>query len=202
MNLVMPVARGLYYFPTVRWLAKAVISGAAVINSTERHTKQSHWNRLEIPGGEGKIRLSIPLLGGRQVRCSYEELLISKEYAWQEQHWKTIESCYNRSPWFEYYKDSLRELYQMKVDGLWDWNILCLDWLLKKTGLQETILWVNEKEASEKERQSDSKLENQIDSITYRQVFQDKIGFLEDVSSLDLLFCEGKNVRFLLFNKS
>jgi hypothetical protein len=49
---------------------------------------------------------------------------------------------------------------------------------------------------------NDSLNDTQLRTIAYRQVFQDKTGFLAGLSSLDLLFCEGRNAGNLLFNKS
>lgn len=202
MNWESKAAGGLFYFPTVQWLSNAAITGTVVFNKNERHTKKSQWNRMELAGGEGKITLSIPLKGGRMSKSIYSEMQISREYPWQEQHWKTIVSCYNRSPWFDYYRDSLHALYQVQENSLWQWNLNCLEWLLTKFGIRESISCseIFEKEGSA--QLLDTPTMPHIQSLAYRQVFQDKIGFLAGLSSLDLLFCEGGNARNLLFNKS
>jgi hypothetical protein len=37
-----------------------------------------------------------------------------------------------------------------------------------------------------------------LPAVKYRQVFEDRLGFLPNLSVLDLLFCEGKQARRLL----
>ena len=37
-----------------------------------------------------------------------------------------------------------------------------------------------------------------FNAIKYRQVFEERTGFLPNLSVLDLLFCEGKNAKDLL----
>ncbi|WP_315815992.1 WbqC family protein [Paraflavitalea speifideaquila] len=61
-----------------------------------------------------------------------KDVRIANRYPWQSQHWKTIVSCYNRSPWFEFYRDELEVLFQKPVNFLVDWNLACWDWTLKK----------------------------------------------------------------------
>ncbi|MES1224575.1 MAG: WbqC family protein [Bacteroidota bacterium] len=40
----------------------------------------------------------------------------------------------------------------------------------------------------------------QFDGVTYRQLFEERTGFLPNLSILDLLFCEGKKANELLYN--
>ena len=60
------------------------------------------------------------------------EVRISETEQWQARHFKSIWSAYNRSPFFEYYADELKAIYQQRFDRLADWNLSCLDWLQKK----------------------------------------------------------------------
>jgi hypothetical protein len=158
---------------------------------------------MMIAGGEGKIRLSIPLQSGRETKQVYKDIKISQEYKWQEQHLKTIVSCYKRSPWFEYYQDSLETLYQTKFMFLWDWNLECLNWVLQKMNMIKDFDIID---------LGFSDLENNpfifrkaidLPEVKYNQVFQERIGFQSGVSILDLLFCEGKEaVGILRLNKT
>jgi hypothetical protein len=48
---------------------------------------------------------------------------------WQVQHWRTIESCYSRSPFFEFYRDAVWGLLEKKETFLLDMNMRILEWL-------------------------------------------------------------------------
>src|SRR5688500_10627051 len=75
----------------------------------ENFQKMSFRNRLMIVGGTGPVLLTIPLRYGRNQKCVIKDVLIDNRIRWQDNHWKTIVSCYNRSPWFEFYFDELRD---------------------------------------------------------------------------------------------
>lgn len=173
----------------------------------ESWQKMSFRNRLTLAGAGGSVNLSIPLEEGRGQRKLTKDVRIANRYPWQSQHWKTIVSCYNRSPWFEFYRDELELLYQTPTEFLVDWNLACWNWSIQKLGWSvETSLTNSTGTVVEVTKWLD--LRNQIlpknvgekfpDPVVYRQVFEDRTGFLPHCSILDLLFCEGKNARSIL----
>ena len=180
----------------------------------------SFRNRCVIAGGSGRVNLSIPLVDGRDQRRPLKEVRIDNKTGWQAQHWKTITSCYNRSPWFEFYKHELEMVYQQPADWLLDWNRKCWDWVVGKLGLEIQTRWpevpgpgfqvsggeVAKPDTRNPEQYLDWRnklLPKTIDQvfpepIRYRQVFEDRIGFLPNLSILDLLFCEGRRTVEIL----
>lgn len=173
----------------------------------ENWQKMSFRNRLTLAGAGGTVSLSIPLEEGRGQRKLTRDVRIANRYPWQSQHWKTIVSCYNRSPWFEFYRDELETLYKKPTDFLVDWNLACWNWTVRQLGwstvttlssatglVYDVTEWLNlrnqflPKSIGEKSSEVD----------TYQQVFEDRTGFLPHCSILDLLFCEGKNARMIL----
>lgn len=194
---------GLAYFPPIDWFAKAVRIGYAFVNPLSLHSKNSHWNRLIMAGAEGPVRLSIPLQQGRGNRNPFKEIEIANQYRWQDQHWKSINTCYNKSPWFEFYKDSLDELYSTQHENLLEWNKNCLDWVMKRLGMDFKLLEDNEIGASLHQEVEFLEFQKSlVNHIRYRQVFEERTGFIENLSILDLLFCEGKrSLQILQYNK-
>jgi hypothetical protein len=170
-----------------------------VFEQYENFQKMSFRNRCMIAGAEGRIMLSIPLLGGRDQKTLMKDIRIDNMQNWQSNHWKTISSCYNRSPWFEHYQDELSALYKTKTGFLVDWNLKCFEWALSKLGFKVNIelsqAYLKEPEGSEItdwRNQLRPNSEHSGDgSIRYRQVFEERTGFLPGLSILDLLFCEG-----------
>jgi hypothetical protein len=167
----------------------------------------SFRNRCQLAGSEGIIGLSIPLTKGRDQKGIIKDVRIADSLPWQAQHWKTIVSCYNRSPRFDFYRDGLESLYRRPADFLLDWNHRCLEWSLKVLGMACKIGVTKQfkpvygpDEALDlrgewlpKNRQSWG-----VDTPPYRQVFEERTGFIPGLSILDLLFCEGKNaIRYI-----
>ena len=175
-----------------------------VFEQYESFQKMSFRNRCMIAGADGPILLSIPLGGGRDQRTLIRDLRIDYRQNWQRQHLKTINSCYNRSPWFEHYKEDLEVLFSERPTYLMDWNRRCFEWTLDALGLEIEIDLTQE---YLKEYPDEKVLDwrNSItpksvrpvsgDHIKYSQVFEERTGFIPNLSILDLIFCEGKNAR-------
>src|ERR1700761_5322047 len=111
MNLIF---ESQYFAPIIFYKISYNFSDL-VFEQCETYQKMSFRNRCQILGAEGVIDLSIPLVGGRATKGLIRDVRIAGDRKWQDQHWKTIVSCYNRSPWFEYYRDGLEELYRKPV---------------------------------------------------------------------------------------
>src|SRR5579871_483718 len=116
MNLITDIQ----YFPSVIFYKNSYNFSHIIIEQCETWQKMSFRNRCQIAGAEGVIDLSIPLAKGRDQRALIRDVRIADSLAWQARHWKTIVSCYNRSPWFEFYRDGLEGLYRQPVDFLLD----------------------------------------------------------------------------------
>jgi hypothetical protein len=203
MNLITDIQ----YFPSIIFYKNSYKFTHIVIEQCETWQKMSFRNRSQIAGAEGVIDLSIPLVNGRDQKALIRDVRIADSLPWQAQHWKTIVSCYNRSPWFSFYRDELEELYRKPFDYLLDWNRECLDWSLRVLGMTRVIRLTAEYKASyapgEGVDQRGMLLPKNRESWgagtpRYHQVFEDRTGFLPGLSILDLLFCEGKNaIRYI-----
>jgi hypothetical protein len=135
------------------------------------------------------------------------EVLIDNKKPWQSQHWKTITSCYNRSPWFDFFCDELAGIYQQPFRFLVDWNRTCFEWVSAKmdipvtTGFTENYQPPGEASGYQdlRNRLVPKSIEQDFpEPVRYRQVFEERTGFIPHLSVLDLLFCEGKNARRIL----
>lgn len=203
----MVVLTDCQYFPSIILFKKVIDFSNVEFDIYDIHRKMSFRNRCTIAGGAGPVNLSIPLVEGRNQRRPLKEVRIDNKTGWQGQHWKTITSCYNRSPWFEFYKHELEILYRQPADWLYEWNRKCWDWVVEKLGLEIETKWSEPGNPStENTRYLDWRnklLPRTInvafpEPIRYRQVFEDRIGFLPHLSILDLLFCEGRRTVEIL----
>jgi hypothetical protein len=213
----------LQYFPPVTLIKKAIDFSNVKFDIYDDHRKMSFRNRCVLAGGGGRVNLSIPLSDGRNQRKPMLAVRIDNKTDWQGQHWKTITSCYNRSPWFEFYKFEMEDLYRRPVDRLVDWNRLCWDWLMEKLDAGINASFTEKPVAgsgfgvsgsSNAEPQTRNPDPDYLDwrnklmpksiekefpeAVRYRQVFEDRLGFIPHLSILDLLFCEGRRTVEIL----
>jgi hypothetical protein len=219
------------YFPSIIFYKISYNFTNIVFEQCETYQKMSFRNRCQIAGAQGVFDLSIPLVGGRGQKCLIRDVRITADRGWQAQHWKTIVACYNRSPWFEYYRDGLETLFRKPADFLVDWNLACFEWTLRVLGLDRTIAftteyrkvyaaeegadWRGKLMPRDREKWGDGPQEpgSSADGSggpaggpgiewptapRYHQVFEDRIGFIPNLSILDLLFCEGREaIRYI-----
>lgn len=195
-----------YFAPVTLWGISTKCTHV-IFDGYDRYQKMSFRNRSVIIGSNGPILLSVPLVDGRDQRRPMKEVRIANNMPWQSQHFKTLKSCYNRSPWFQFFEHELEALYEKKFEWLLDWNLACFHWAAAKLGTHfSTELTSGYQENYDPGEYID--LRNKIlpqtinqefpDPVKYTQVFEDRLGFLPNCSILDLIFCEGKNARQLL----
>ncbi|MFZ9660930.1 MAG: WbqC family protein [Chitinophagaceae bacterium] len=174
------------------------------------YKKQSFANRMFLAGSQGIQDLSIPILGGRSKRQIFKDVKMDHRSNWRLKHWRTIESCYRRSPFFEYYEKELKELFVLEIEFLWIWNNLLLKWVLNKIGspaliytdLDQNLCTTPINDGNIQVLPKNYKeiwLQSQWEP--YLQVFQDKNGFLPNLSILDLIFCLGPEAFTYLKDK-
>ncbi len=189
----------------INWINISFQYSNIKIEQYETWQKMSFRNRMVLAGGNGLVNLSVPLEKGRGQRGLIKEVKISHHDNWQQQHWRTIESCYSRSPFFEFYRDGVRDLIFKKQDYLFDLNMDILLWLQKvlKNGSTVSLTETYQKEYLPPNRDLRNyflpKNYREITgTIQYTQVFEDRIGFQPNLSILDCLFCCGPNAKSLL----
>jgi hypothetical protein len=135
MNLIVE----FQYFPSVILFKILNKNSNILFEQYEFYQKMSFRNRCQIAGADGIIQLSIPLEQGRDQKTIMKDVRIADRQDWQAQHWKTILSCYSRSPWFEFYRDELAKLYREPFTFLMDWDLACFEWSARTLDLPLNI---------------------------------------------------------------
>jgi len=191
-----------FYFGPIDYYAEMLKSENLSIEVFENFQKQTYRNRMNILGANGKLMLNIPILhNGTRL---FKDLQPSYEYDWQKEHFKSIKSAYRSSPYFEYYEDDIAPFYEQKEKYLLDFNLKTIDFINQKLKLD---LVIDKTESFEKiniendfRNQFSAKKEPQYKLPEYAQVFDEKFGFIEGLSILDLLFSEGPSTAIYLKN--
>jgi hypothetical protein len=199
MTLIHPC-----YFPNAQ-LFSLILQGDIIWEMHDNYQKQTYRNRAYIATDRGQHMLSIPIVhvGNANGRQHYKDVLIDNSYNWQRQHWRTLETAYRTSPFFEYYEDELKPLYDAPHEHLLHLNLKtiqtvceCLQipfpqahtqsYELEASGIKDQRYLVN------------AKKNYGGDLPEYVQVFGDRHGFLPNLSILDLLFNLGPNTTTYL----
>ncbi|SKA12422.1 WbqC family protein [Sediminibacterium ginsengisoli] len=187
----------IQYFPTINYSKILFFGTNNGIILSEEYRKMSFRNRCVVAGSNGLIHLSVPLEKGRTQKIPTAEVRISYSQDWQQQHWRTIVSCYNRSPFFEFYAPWLEDFFRKKHEYLADMNQEILEWLARQLKILLPAKTVRPEDAAHAIDRRDYFLpknfqqDDRKGDIFYTQVFADRIGFQPNLSILDLLFCEG-----------
>jgi len=199
MTLLYPT-----YFPNIATYVVMTQSNDAVFETHDSYQKQTYRNRCYIYGANGKLSLNIPVHYSQKNRQNTEEIRIDNSSKWQSIHWKSIESAYKTSPFFEFYEDEFTMLFNTPKEFLLDFNLECIAVINQCLGLEMAISKSNQftKTTSETDYRFlvNARKEAKIEVSAYIQVFQDKHGFISNLSILDLLFNEGPNASNYLNN--
>lgn len=187
------------YFPNVNYFFILSDATNCCFDLYERYQKMSFRNRCVIAGANGAINLSIPIVGGRGQRAIMKDVRISNDENWQANHWKTIMSAYNKSPFLDHFRHELERLYSRKFEFLVDWNLETFRWICDKMSCNCNILVTERYEPEVAEGWDDWRgrvmpaTVNKLfpHSKRYPQVFEDRQGFLPNLSILDYLLCSG-----------
>ena len=174
----------MFHFPEVR------------IETSENYLKQSYRNRCIIAGANGPLPLSVPIVKPDTLKCLTKDIRISDHGNWRHLHWNAIVSAYNSTPFFEYYEDDFAPFYEKKYEFLFDFNEELQMLICQLLDIQPQIQYTTSFEADvENDFRWISPKQDIADPSfllkPYYQVFQDKHGFLPNLSIIDLLFNTG-----------
>ena len=175
-----------------------------LIDSCDHYIKQTYRNRCEIYGANGKLKLTIPLIR-RGKRVPINDAQVDNSHGWKKLHWRSIESAYRSSPYFEFYEHHFIAIFEKEHTHLYEFNQE-----IQNKIIQILDLDVEVKETSSYEKSHDGYEDyretihpkiapkNKLTDKRYIQVFENKYGFIPNLSILDLLFNEGPNsISFL-----
>lgn len=185
------------YLPPVQYYSALLKHDALHLELYEHYPKQTYRNRCYIYSPNGTQLLTIPLIHAGE-RTQTKDIKISYSDQWQMQHWRSFEAAYKRSPYFEFYEDILRPFYETKKNNfLIDFNRELFEAVNKLMKLNFSFTPTTEyfKSYSDitdlRDSISPKTREGQSEFKKYTQVFENKHGFISNLSIIDLLFNHG-----------
>lgn len=195
----------LPYLPNVFWFSNFLKHETVFIEREERFVKSTYRNRCEIAAANGNQILSIPIVGGRDHHQFYKKVKIDYSNRWNKKHWQSILSAYGSAPFFEYYADKLQPLYEKQFEWLFEFNSELLYVLLHilkvKKGFDFTATY--DKHTTDiLDLRSVKAAEEQTEHPRYYQVFEERNGFVPNLSIIDLIFNLGPGAKEYLHSQA
>ena len=203
------------YFGPVQWYQKLNRYDECLIERHESFIKQTYRNRMIIPTTNGPLSLTIPT--SHDTSMAMKDIRISDHANWRHVHWNALLSAYGESPFFEYYQDDIRPFYEKKYDFLFDFNMEITEKMIELLDIRPKISVTDEYFPKKSEGQASlpsasrdivdfreasrpkkSLPDAEFAPKRYYQVYEQKHGFLPNMSILDLLFNEGNEAIFYL----
>ena len=195
-------------FPPIQkksWIMKAK---TILVEQHDTYAKQTFRNRMQIAGPNGLQNLSIPVTKPLGAESKTKDILINYDSPWQTQFLKSIKTAYQNSAFFEYYIDDIEALLMRKDEKLIDYNITILKALLNILEINPSVKVTDKYEKTYENDFRDilhpkpqyQRADNIFKPSQYHQVFEEKYGFLPNLSIIDLIFNEGPLSYFVLIN--
>jgi hypothetical protein len=193
------------YFPSISHYVAMVQSDAIIYELEDNFQKQTNRNRMYIYSPNGLQMLNIPIKHSKEIHQKTKEVKIEYDFNWQKQHFKSLDAAYRSSPYFEYFEDDFHQIFEKKYDFLVDLNFKAMEVISKCLGIPLQYEKTTEYFSEPTEQVDFRHLANGKKDIStfskYTQVFDDKHGFINNLSILDLLFNEGRSAKEYLRNQ-
>ena len=195
MSLFIPT-----YFAPISQYTEIIKSDNVTFEMEDNFQKQSYRNRCYIYNSNGKQMLNIPLNDknkGTAKRKKTKDMMVKNDFPWQEHHLKSLQTAYRTSPFYEFYEDDLLLIFTKKYTFLQDVNIdtflFITDALQINQQYSKTKKYILEENNDDFRKLADIKNQPKQSKKSYIQMFDDKHGYIDNLSTLDLLFMEGPN---------
>lgn len=194
------------YFGSIANYVAMAKAKKVIFEACDNFQKQTLRNRTYIYGANGKLLLNLPILHTKEGKKRlYKDIKIEHQFSSLKIHWKSLESAYRTSPYFEFYEDELAPLFEKKPEFLMDFNFECqtamLDCLQLAFSSKKSVNYAVEMPNEQIDHRGlvNAKKETIGANFSkYNQVFESKYGFIPNLSILDLLFNQGPNATTYL----
>ncbi len=187
-----PLLLSTAYMPPVSWFA-LLLKHPVQIEQFETYQRQSYRNRCLIYSERGVLPLSLPVSRPNGNHTLISEVRIFNTEKWYRNHRRALQSAYEASPFYLYYKDELAEFFSGSFDNLFEFNQQLIRRFCTLLNIKPVISYTKAYQKHPKNvhdlRHCFSPKKQAAGFFPeYIQVFSDRHGFLPDLSIVDLLF--------------
>ena len=182
------------YFPPIsHW--KYIINNKCYWNTESFYQKQTLRNRTYIHGANGILMLSVPVKhSGKNIKRKFNDILVENNQDWKKNHFKSIKTAYQSSPYYEFYENKIIDFFNQDTNQLYKLNLSSINLVLNCLKLECFEINDISKFKTIKDLNFLTNVKRSTEENTkYIQTFEEKNGFINDLSILDLLFNCGPN---------
>ena len=195
------------YFGPIQWYQKLYRAESVQIERWESFQKQTYRNRCIIATTNGPQALTVPIERQFTINC-IKDIRISDHGNWRHLHWNAMQSAYGESPFFDYYQDDIRPFFEQRWDYLFDFNEAIREKMCELLDIQPKVDYSKKFTVYSLSscvpdyrmviRPKNPEPDPDFTPKRYYQVYEQKHGFLPNLSILDLLFNMGPESIFYL----
>ncbi|MDU0371724.1 WbqC family protein [Hymenobacter endophyticus] len=115
------------YNPPAAFFSALLGADALWLETQDHYHKQTYRNRCLILTAQGVQALTVPVIdGNRSEKVLTSAIEIDYRQNWVHRHWRTLQTAYGGTPYFEYYADYLHDIYAQKLPHLFELNTALL----------------------------------------------------------------------------
>jgi hypothetical protein len=197
MNSSKSIILSTTYLGPIEYFAKVALNDDIILDPYENYIKQTYRNRCLIATANGKFPLIIPVNRPNGNHTKVKDVQISYFEKWQQLHWRTLNTAYSHSPFFLFYQDVFKPFYHKQYKYLVDFNealfqtVLDLLKLKPQHSFSDKYIETIDLNSTDYRNSFSPKKKSETIFPNYIQVFEEKHGFIPNLSIIDLLFNEG-----------
>ena len=193
MKAVKKILLSTTYLGAASYFAEIATADGIGVEAFETYPKQTYRNRCRIVTANGLLSLTIPVVKVNGNHTLLKDIEISYHTKWQQLHWRAITAAYRHSPYFMFYEDALKPFYERRYQSLLEFNQELSKTVLNLAGINKALTLTEAYEKSVSKEITDlrnafsPKMPFEKKLPTYIQVFEERNGFQQDLSIVDVL---------------
>ena len=204
----MKVILGCALFAPVQYFVHLTRANDALIEVCDSYQRRSYRNRYVIYAANGPMALSVPVANESGKKSMTRDVRVAYHLPWPDNHIRSIESAYNSSPYYLYYRDEIDAILQKKWTFLKDLNEAALAFALDCADIDPSVVSYTEDFFGTYDDRRDFRelihprmdiaREEEFKPQPYRQVLGLGKEFAPNLSILDLIFNKGPETPLVL----
>jgi hypothetical protein len=172
-----------YFMPHMGWWKQAAQCSSVCILTQLPFESKSEQRRCILTSAQGPQTVSLALIGGRNKGKAVADVVLDWTQPSMKDLPQAIATNYGKTAYFDLLYPEFLDIYHQKPAFLWEFNLNLLRWAQHRLGLH--VLFVQDTCGRDK---PPGTFNLEVTSETYLQMFDDKIGFVAEAGTFDLLF--------------